>query len=149
MGQWQQTQTRSQRHPRVSTAVPVRVTTIEPEIDPTTGNRFFRSTEETTANLSLGGAYLRSWEPLSPGRRVIIAIDLNAHEELQLVGRVAWTRRALRPREKSELETPGYGVEFVGGSRAELDALDRFLSRLERPIESAPSKLRTLSPPQP
>jgi hypothetical protein len=149
MGQWRQTQTQSQRFPRVSTAVPVRVTTVEPEIDPSTGKRFFRCVEETTANLSRGGAYLRSWEPLAAGRRVVIAFNLNAREELQLDGRVAWTRRELRPQVKHELEAPGYGVEFVGGSSAELAALDRFLTSLEPKFESTSPSPTSPNTPRP
>ena len=39
-----------------------------------------------------------------------------------------------------EIEPPGYGLEFVGGSRTELEALDRYLKRLEiRTTTKAPS----------
>ena len=131
MGQWRQTQPGKQKFPRVATNVPVRITTVDPERDPDTGRRFFRSAEETTANLSRGGAFVPSWEPLAPGRRVVVAIDLPDHGELQLIGRVAWTRRELRPQGPRELEEPGYGIEFVGGSATELAALDRYLNRLE------------------
>jgi len=128
MGQWRQARTGLQKFPRVATSVPVRISTVDAEIDPSTGRAFFRSAEETTANLSRGGAYVRSWEPLAAGRRVVRAIDLPDEGELQLVGRVVWTRRALRPTPNGELEPAGYGIEFVGGSRAELDALGRFLT---------------------
>ena len=137
MGQWRQAKAGLQKFPRVATAVPVRVSTVDAETDPATGRTFFRSAEETTANLSRGGAYLKSWEPLASGRRVVITIDLPDEGELQLVGRVVWTRRALRQNTAGELEPAGYGVEFVGGSRTELEALDRYLSRIEsRPAAS-------------
>jgi len=139
MGQWRRAQSGLQRFQRVATVVPVRVSTVEPETDPDTGKTFFRSAEETTANLSRGGAYLRSWEPLAAGRRVIITIALPKAEELQLVGRVAWTRRALHPNGADEIEAPGYGVEFVGGSSRELAALDRYLTNLEPRFAPAPS----------
>ena len=143
MGQWRQTQPGSQKFPRVATAVPVRITTVDPEIDPDTGRSFFRSAEETTANLSRGGAFVHSWEPLAPGRRVVIVIDLPDQGELQLVGQVAWTRRELRPSSPGELQQPGYGIEFTSGSAGERAALDRFLEELEprtrrRPQDAPP-----------
>jgi Tfp pilus assembly protein PilZ len=131
MGEWRQANTDPQRFSRVTTALPVRVSTVEPEIDPATGQRFFRSAEETTANLSHGGAFLRSWEPLSAGQRVILAIDLPRDGEVQLEARVAWTLRELRPSDSRNLEAPGYGVEFIDKSSHELACLDRYLKSLE------------------
>jgi len=135
MGQWRQAQADSQRFPRVTTAIPIRIATVDAETDPSTGRTFFRSAEETTANLSRGGACVRSWEPLAAGRTVVITIDLPSErgeaQALQLVGEVVWTRRGVKPSKSGALEPAGYGVEFVGGSRAELEALDRFLSGLE------------------
>ena len=133
MGQWRQASTGLQRHPRVATSVPVRISTVDPEVDPNTGKLFFRSAEETTANLSRGGAYLRSWEPLEPGRRVVVAIDLASGRELQLTGRVVWTRRELRPVQIRNVEAPGYGIEFLGSSRRELDRLDQLIENLDQP----------------
>jgi hypothetical protein len=126
MGHWRRPTTGKQRHPRVAAAVPVRISTVDPEIDPDTGRRFFRSAEETTANLSRGGAYLRSWEPLEAGRRVILTID-PAGDALQLTARVVWTRRQLQRAEREGLEAPGYGLEFVECSQRELAQLDRWL----------------------
>jgi hypothetical protein len=131
MGHWRQAKTGEQRFQRVAMAVPVRISTIDPEIDPTTGKSFFRSAEETTANLSKGGAYLRSWEPLGAGRRVIVTIELPSSEELQLSARVVWTRRELRPSSSDALEEPGYGVEFYGISSRELARLERLIDRLD------------------
>ena len=129
MGQWRKANTGLQKHPRVATAMAVRVTTVDAETDPDTGKTFFRSAEETTANLSQGGAYVHSWEPLAGGRRVIVAIELPAGIELQLEGRVVWTRRALRTNTKGDLESPGYGIEFEPGTR-ELATLGDYLASL-------------------
>jgi hypothetical protein len=133
MGQWRQANTGLQRHPRVATSVPIRISTVDPEVDPITGKLFFRSAEETTANLSRGGAYLRSWEPLEAGRRVVVEIDLASGRELQLTGRVVWTRRELRPVQIRDVEAPGYGIEFLGSSRRELDRLDQLIESLDQP----------------
>lgn len=149
MGQWRQARTGLQKFPRVATSVPVRISTVDAEVDPSSGRSFFRSAEETTANLSRGGAYVRSWAPLEAGRRVVIAIDLPEEGELQLVGRVVWTRRALRPNPAGELEPAGYGVEFVGGSRAELDGLGRFLSGLAPRATTASAPFVATTAPTP
>ena len=139
MGQWRKAATGLQQFQRVATAVPVRVSTVDPKVDPkvdpTTGRTFFRTAEETTANLSRGGAYVRTWEPLAAGRRVTLTLDFSERQdgsqELQLVGQVAWTRRELTTGAGSRLEQPGYGVEFIEASRFQLDALSAHLERLE------------------
>ncbi len=144
MGRWRQATTKQQLHPRGATAVPVRISTVDPETDPDTGRLFFRSAEETTANISRGGAYLRSWEPLEAGRRVIMAITLPSGGELQLTGRVVWTRRELRRVDGDAVDAPGYGLEFFGSSETELTRLDRLLSNLE---PASPSRIAHDSPP--
>lgn len=149
MGQWRQANTGLQRYPRVATSVPIRISTVDPESDPNTGTLFFRSCEETTANLSRGGAYLRSWEPLEAGRRVIVAIDLPCGKELQLTGRVVWTRRELRAEQSKDIEAPGYGVEFFSGSSRELSSLDRLIDSLDPASQArlAPDTSATTSAP--
>ncbi len=155
MGHWRRANTGLQRDPRIATSVPVCISTIDPEIDPNTGKRFFRSTEETTANLSRGGAYLRSWEPLETGRRVIVSIDLASGEKLQLSGRVAWTRRELRPQQSHgshgshEVERPGYGIEFFGMSSHELTRLDRLIHALRPTAQPKVARDTGSSAPRP
>lgn len=135
MGQWRRKPTGLQKFPRVEAAIPIRIATVDAESDPTTGRTFFRQAEEATANLSRGGAYVHSWEPLAAGRRVVITIQLPDEQRetrpLELEGRVVWTRRRLRPMRGGRIEPAGFGVQFVGGSRSELDTLDRFLNRLQ------------------
>lgn len=136
MGRWRQANTGIQRYPRLRAAVQVRISTVRPEIDPSTGKAFFRSAEETTADLSRGGLFVRSWEPLSAGRRVTIELELpDSGAPLQLVGRVVWTRRELRPTRPGELEQPGYGVEFVEPTGDERIRLGRALEALQSPGE--------------
>ncbi len=150
MGQWRQPQTKLQKYPRVSTAIPIRISTVDAEIDPTTGRTFFRSAEETTANLSCGGAYVRSWEPLAADRRVILSLDVPKQgERLELLGRVVWTRRELQPQGRNGREPTGYGVEFIGGSAAELAALGRHLNALKPRFASSPTTDANPVVPQP
>lgn len=127
MSGWRQTRTSTQKFPRRATCVPIRIATVDPEIDPDHGTPFFRATEATTANLSRGGVFVHSWEPLASGRRVIVALDLPAGGELELLGRVVWTRRQLVAQGNGPVETPGYGIEFVGLTRAEQAALQQIL----------------------
>ena len=147
MSKWRQTKTGEQNYPRVSTVVSVRISTVDPEVDPDTSQTFFRSVEETTANLSRGGAYVSSWEPLAAGRRVLIAVDLPREGEIQLVGRVAWTRRLLRSMQSEGVDSPGYGVEFVGVSSTELSALDRYLTTLQPRKQTVSNNGSAVLPP--
>jgi len=161
MGQWRRAGTGPQKYPRLSTRVAVRISTVHPESDPETGDPFYRIVEETTANLSRGGAFVESWEPLESGRKVLVEIDLpDDGSPLQIVARVAWTRRQLcadslrRIRDDSSIEAsppqahasglartgsvPGYGLEFIAGSRADLARLDVHLrSSLPRQSQEA------------
>lgn len=127
MSGWRRARPTTQQFPRRPARVPIRISTIDAETDPDSGASFFRSTEATTANLSRGGAFVHSWEPLAAGRRVIVALDLPAGGELQLVGHVVWTRRRLEGRDRRSLETPGYGIEFDRISRADQAALQQIL----------------------
>ena len=147
MGMWRQPNTGVQRFARIAGAVEVRISTVDPETDPSTGTTFFRSAEETTATLSQGGAYVRSWEPLEAGRRVVVDINLPRTEPLQLVARVVWTQRQLRSNRPGELDSPGYGIEFGEGSRTDLARLGRYLDSLESRDDAPASKNARTSPP--
>lgn len=66
----------SRRHRRMPVRVPVRVSTIDSEVDAHTGRPFFRASREWCANLSRGGVYISTAEPLTPGRRVLVELQL-------------------------------------------------------------------------
>lgn len=144
MGQWRRATTESQKHPRIETTVAVQITTVEPEIDPESGAQFFRSAEFTTANLSRGGAFIHSWEPLEPGRRVVADLTLPDGKKIQLVARVAWTRRELRRTDGRKWIEPGYGIQFIGGTPVELGFLEQSLASLE---PASPSVVQRPKPP--
>jgi hypothetical protein len=145
MGVWRQPNTGIQRYSRSAATLAVRISTVDSETDPSTGQHFFRSAEETTVNLSQGGAYVRSWEPLEAGRRLVVDLDLPDSRPLRLVARVAWTQRQLRAIRPGEFDSPGYGIEFSDASRMELARLEHYLDSLEsrdekpRSIDAAPS----------
>lgn len=130
---------RDQRYRRLKLSVPIRISTIDPETDPESGKPYFRSTEELCENISRGGVFLVTHEPVSTGRRLLVEVSLPGGPELQTIGRVAWTR--------CELDTGGkqvrsaIGIEFVGGSADQLSALEGFVNRSLRPstgVQPAP-----------
>jgi uncharacterized protein (TIGR02266 family) len=118
------------RHERVVIDVPVRVSTIDPEPDPRTGRTCFRASRELCANLSRGGAFIRTQDPLAPGRRVLVELDVPGQEPIEAIGRVAWSKTVLAP--TGAAGESGVGVEFVGGSRESMRALERYLGRRGR-----------------
>jgi uncharacterized protein (TIGR02266 family) len=113
------------RHPRIDATLNVRISTIEPDRDPWTGKPFFRASQERCANLSRGGVFVRTSEPLAPGRRILLELHLPSGDPLEAIGRVAWTRRIMSPH-ASESEA-GIGVEFLGGARDQFSALEAFI----------------------
>lgn len=111
------------RHPRVHTDVPIRISTIDPEIDPWSGRPFFRSCEEAVADVSRGGARVVSNEPLGPGRRLLLEIDLPDGRPFEAIARVAWSRF-----EPTAAGAYGLGLEFLGGTPDHKARLEAFLS---------------------
>ncbi len=81
--------------------------------------------KELTADLSSGGAFIRSWDPLPVGSKVQLALrpplSLMA---LELKGHVAWVRRAG--------DHPGMGIEFEHDDGAGREKLEKLLSKLAR-----------------
>jgi PilZ domain len=115
------------RHERVDTSLPVRVSTIEADRDPWTGRPYFRTSQEMCANLSRGGAFVRTGELLEPGKRVLLEISLPNGSQVEAIGRVAWTKRTLE-RRSDELDT-GVGIEFLGGASSQLSLLEDFVAQ--------------------
>ena len=116
------------RHQRVEAALPVRISTIEPERDPWTGKPFFRASQETCANVSRGGAYVQTAEPLSPGRRILLELTLPDGRPVEAIGRIAWSKRVLTPRERDV--QAGIGIEFLGGAAEHFAALENYIDEL-------------------
>ena len=115
------------RHPRVVANLDVRISTIEPERDPWTGRPFFRASQETCGNVSRGGAFVRTEEEFTPGRRLLVELKLPDGSPLEAIGRVAWTKRVLGGPEGED--SVGVGVEFIGGSPEELQRLESFVDQ--------------------
>lgn len=112
---------RFQRRPMRST---VRISTIDPDLDPASGRSFFRTSHETSVDFSRGGLSLRTRDPMRTGRRVLIEVDGPDGRRAEAVGRVAWVR--LDPHNRGEAWI-GVGVEFLGGEVASLSQIDASL----------------------
>ena len=122
------------RHRRIDADIAVRISTIEPERDPWTGRPFFRATQEVCANVSRGGAFVKTAEPLAPGRRLLVEVHLPSGRPLEAIGRVAWTKRIMTPQTR-EVES-GIGIEFIGGSADQFAALERYIDASQDEAES-------------
>jgi hypothetical protein len=115
------------RHPRILLQVPIRLSTIDPERDPWTGRPFFRNCEETIADLSRGGARVQSREPLAPGRRLLLELDLPDGRSFEAIARVAWARLESGARNDDAEGCYGLGLEFLGGAPDHVTRLESFL----------------------
>lgn len=83
-----------------------------------------RPRKELVADLSPGGAFVRSWNPLPVGAKVQLALRLPlSFSALELKGHVAWVRLAG--------EHPGMGVEFEHDDAARVK-LEKLLLKLAR-----------------
>jgi uncharacterized protein (TIGR02266 family) len=79
-----------------------------------------------TSNLSLGGAFIRTINPVPEGEHIDVSFripDINLAVEAK--ARVAWTNEYETYRKKSSL--PGMGVEFVSIDSGVLDSMDSFI----------------------
>jgi Tfp pilus assembly protein PilZ len=131
------------RFKRVNVRMKIRISTIDPESDPVTGKPFFRTSEETCANVSRGGAFVATPEPVTPGRRLLLEVEIPDGGTLQAIGRVAWSKTVLAPSDKRP--ESGIGVEFLGGTPEQFTALEEYLARSTRRA----ARTRRAPPPQP
>jgi len=119
--------------PRISVRMAARISTIDAEVDSLTGKRFFRASAETCANVSRGGAFVSMREPIPAGRRLLVELEIPGGKTVQTLGRVVWARSttaAEMPAGKNP--EPGIGIQFVGGAREEIEALEQFVTRTIR-----------------
>jgi len=139
-------ETNQRRETRVPLNAPVRISTIDPELDPGTGRRFFRSSSEVCANVSRTGLFIRTSEPLEPGRRLLVELTLPGGDDIDAVGRVAWVKRSLTPATER-----GVGVELLGATPDELARLQAWIasSRRALPDDASPDRDGDSSPSDP
>jgi len=125
-------ETGQQKHRRVNVRVPMRISTVDPDRDPKTGKLYFFTSEEVSANISCGGAFVTTPEDLPMGRRVLVEIDIPNGANIQTLGRVVWKRLAPGRQGLSPANRPGVGIEFVGGRHDQMRELDRYINAASR-----------------
>lgn len=137
-----------QVHRRVNVRVPIRISTIDPEKDPKTGKLYFFTSEEHSANISRGGAFVATPEDIDPGRRVLVEIDIPNGSNIQTLGRVVWKRVGTDsgPGAGSRKSWAGIGIQFTGCRPDHLSELERYLRTASR-RRSAAAELGTASQP--
>ena len=116
---------RLQRYRRARVRVSARVSSIDPEVEPESGTPYFCSSDETCQNVSRGGAYIVTGEPFSPGRRLLVELEVPGGPTVQTIARVAWSRVELA--KNGDVQRSGIGIEFMGGAPDALRALERYV----------------------
>ena len=124
-GSPQGTEPKRRQHARAAVALPARISTVSPQTDPDTGKAYFRASTETCENVSRSGAFEMTLEPILEGQQLQIEIDLPSGHEVSTLGRVCWSRAKL-PSDRDPRH-PGFGVEFVSGSRKNYDLFERYV----------------------
>jgi len=82
-------------------------------------------TEMLMTNLSLGGAFVRTETPPSPGTPVTLRMYVPGEDvPVSIAGEVVWCRRA------DQGDEPGMGVRFVQVAPKDLERLRRYLAGL-------------------
>ncbi len=137
---------KKQQHRRVSVRVPIRISSVDPERDPKTGKLYFFTSEEVSANISRGGAFVATPEDIPQGRRVLVEIDIPNGSNIQTLGRVVWKRLGSGKVDVSPNTRPGVGIEFTGGRPEQLNELDRYITSASR-RRTAPADVGTSKQP--
>ena len=125
--------------PRRSTVrIPLRLSTIDPKTDPGSHRPYFLTSEEYSANVSRGGAFVLTDETLDPGSRLVIELELPNGPTVQRIARVVWNRISIPGVESIANRRPGIGIEFIGGRADHVQEFERYLTRFGRPRPSPP-----------
>ena len=132
------------RDSRVPVRVPVRISTLDAETDPGSGRRYFRASQEICTNLSRGGVFIRTADPLEPGRRLLVELELPDGRPFEAIGRVAWAKQPLG---SEDAEPRGVGVQFLGSAPGQFTTLEAYLkSKRGRGTQRGASKTRRNAP---
>lgn len=118
-----------QQHRRLNVRVPIRISSIDPETDPDSGKPFFVMSEEVSSNISGGGVCVACSDAMTPGRRVLVEIDIPTGETVQSIAQVVWKRPGIVGSTTTPGERPGFGLRFDASGTIALAPLDRFISR--------------------
>ena len=121
---------------RADVHLQARISTISPQTDPSTGRVYYRASDETCENVSKNGAFVMTLEPILEGQEVLLEIDLPGGHEVSTLGRVCWSRARLPS--AADPRHPGFGVEFLSGSRKNYDLFERYVEKAIQESGAAP-----------
>lgn len=80
-------------------------------------------TLSATFDLSSGGLFITTPEPMEEGSRVELALYVPGEEPINLKGVIRWKRE-----DESEDSKAGMGIEFLNASKKDIDAFKKHLS---------------------
>ncbi|MBZ0119683.1 MAG: TIGR02266 family protein [Sandaracinaceae bacterium] len=88
-------------------------------------NSFFA---DYTKNISRGGTFIRTKNPLAIGTEFLFQLQIpNLEEPLTLRGKVQWV---VHEHEATEAQEPGMGIGFVWESEADRDRIENTVEKL-------------------
>jgi len=102
----------SRRYPRV---------TMEIAVDMSTDNNFYTG---LTENISEGGVFIATRDPIPLGTEVKVKIQLPQHDPFELEGEVCWLREY---NEFTDEMAPGIGVAFASLAAETRTAIENFI----------------------
>lgn len=112
---------------RLSTPAPVRMSasgvTIEIDVGFTTESNFFVG---FAGDLTDGGLFVSTWQPLPVGSRVIVSFTLPDGHKAKATGQVMWAREA---DDTAPDATPGIGVTLEGLTETDMKSVRSFMSK--------------------
>ena len=103
------------RYRRVPVTLPVRVSTVDPEYDPGTGDPCFQVSEAVCLNVSRGGALIQTEDNVNSGKRLLLELELADGRQAELMGRVVWAKHS-----QHSTDTAGemhLGIEWIQGGQ--------------------------------
>ncbi len=138
---------RAKQHSRrANVRIPIRISTIDPEKDPESGKLYFFTSEEFSANVSRGGAFVPTPERIDPGQRLLVEIDIPNGSSVQAIGRVVWKQISAGQSGASPRKRSGIGIQFTNGRPDLLNELDRYINRVALRRSKAPELGSTTQP---
>jgi uncharacterized protein (TIGR02266 family) len=81
-----------------------------------------RMTFSKAVNISQGGIFISTPEPLSEGSMINLALQIPSGELIEIKGQVKWIRQ-----DESDHERTGMGIEFVEVSEKDISVINKFL----------------------
>ncbi|MFH1146204.1 MAG: PilZ domain-containing protein [Pseudomonadota bacterium] len=112
-------------HTRIPVNLPVHISNTDSGIHGPRERELFRLWNDRCVNMSLGGVFVRTTDPIPRASEVSIEIDLPAYRSFQAIGRVVWEKSLVFNHSKGTYA--GLGLEFLTIPEEHLGPLKRFI----------------------